>query len=74
VERDGASRPALAGLGIPTLLVRAAQADFVSDAVVDGFRDDLGDAFAVETLDTSHMLYWDAFDDTAATVRRFLGA
>ena len=37
-----------------------------------GLRDDLGDAFEVETLDTSHMLYWDAFDDTAATVRRFL--
>ena len=70
------ARPAvsLAGLGVPTLLVRAAQADFVSDAVVDGFRADLGDAFALETLDTSHMLYWDAFDETAAVVRRFLGA
>jgi lipase len=70
------ARPAasLAGLDVPTLLVRAAQADFVSDAVVDGLRADLGDAFALETLDASHMLYWDSFDETAAALRRFLGA
>lgn len=65
-------RASLAGLEVPTLLVRAGQEVFVSDALLAGLRDDLGPAFRVETLDTSHMLYWDSFEDTARLVRDFL--
>jgi lipase len=61
-------RPSLAGLGIPALLVRAGQADFVSDELVAGLRDDLGNAFRLETLDVGHIVYWDAFEQTAALV------
>jgi lipase len=65
-------RVSLAGLGTPTLLLRAGREEFVSDALVAGLGDDLGEAFRVETLDVGHMLYWDAFEATAGLVRRFL--
>ena len=65
-------RPSLAGLDVPTLIVRAGREEFVSDALLAGLREDLGPALRVETLDTSHMLYWDSFDDTARLVREFL--
>ena len=67
-------RASLAGLAVPTLLVRAGQEEFVSDALLAGLREDLGPAFRVETLDTSHMLYWDSFEDTARLVRDFLSS
>ncbi len=65
-------RVSLAGLDLPTLLVRAGREEFVSDALVQSLREDLGEAFRLETLDVGHMLYWDAFEPTAALVRAFL--
>lgn len=65
-------RVSLAGSSLPTLLVRAGREEFVSDALVAGLRDDLDGAFRAETLDVGHMLYWDAFEQTAALVRGFL--
>jgi lipase len=65
-------RASLAGLDVPTLLIKAGREAFVSDALLAGLREDLGPALRVETLDTSHMLYWDAFEDTARLVHDFL--
>ena len=59
---------------IPTLLVWARQADFVTLAVLERLRADLGPALSEVALDAGHDLLWEAFDETAAAVRAFVDA
>jgi lipase len=53
-------------------LVTAAQAPYVTDSTREWLGGDLGDRFSETVIDSSHMLYWDAYDQTAAEVLAFL--
>ena len=56
----------------PTLVVGASKAPFVTEVVLDRLGRLLGDALAVEFLDSGHMLYWERFEETAQLVASFL--
>ena len=49
-------------------LVTAAQAPYVRDSTREWLSGDLGDRFTETVIDSTHMLYWDAYDETAAEV------
>ena len=49
-------------------LVTAAQAPYVRDSTREWLSGDLGDRFSETVIDSTHMLYWDAYDETAAEV------
>ncbi len=53
-------------------LVTAGQAPYVSAATREWLSGDLGDRFSETVIDAGHMLYWDAYHETAAEVRAFL--
>jgi lipase len=57
---------------LPTLLVRGELTDVVPQAVVQLYRDGLGDQVEVETVPGGHNVLWDAFEETADAVERFL--
>lgn len=57
---------------VPTLLVTAARADFVTPALRAALRHELGPALEERTVDAGHMLFWDAHDELAAHLRPFL--
>lgn len=59
--------------GVPMLIVRAPAADICPDALVDVCREHLP---GLEVVDVpgGHIVTWDAFDETADAVERFLGA
>jgi lipase len=56
----------------PILVITAGQADYVTDVVRHALRAGAGDGFSEVVLDCDHMVFWDAFDETAAAVRGFL--
>ena len=62
----------LAGFGGPGLLLVAGREDYVTPALRSSLDRDLGSRLTVRTLDVGHMLFWDAFEDTAAIVGSFL--
>jgi lipase len=57
---------------VPTLLVIAEDSHLVLDEHVDWLRAELGGLLAVERVPGGHTTYWDAPDETAAALRRFL--
>jgi lipase len=57
---------------VPTLLVAAGRADFVTAEVEAGLAHLFAPDFRSMHLDAGHMLYWDRFDETAAAVEGFL--
>jgi lipase len=57
---------------VPTLLVAADRADFVTGDVEAGLARLFAPDFRSVHLDAGHMIYWDRFDETAAAVERFL--
>ncbi len=59
-------------LRIPTLLVAGTQSDVVPDTVVDVLRHELGEALEVALVPGGHIPLWDAYDETADAVTRFL--
>ena len=59
-------------LRVPTLLVVGADTDVVPPAVVDVLRFELGDLVEVVTVPGRHIVLWDAFEETADAVERFL--
>jgi pimeloyl-ACP methyl ester carboxylesterase len=68
-----AKAPPLEGLaGVPTLIVRAPEAEICPDSIVDLCRTAIP---ALEVVDVpgGHIVMWDALDDTADAVARFLG-
>jgi lipase len=60
-------------LRVPTLLVAGERSDVVPEAVVDLLRHELGASLEVALVPGGHIPLWDAFDETAAAVERFLG-
>lgn len=67
------ARPALVPpAGLPTLLLPALGADFVSPAWVDACRAELGEQLTVTGIDAGHMIYLERTAEVAALMHRFL--
>ena len=62
----------LAGFGGEGLLLEASRGDCVTEALRSALRRDLGPRLTMRTLDVGHMVFWDAFEATAAIVSAFL--
>jgi lipase len=60
-------------LRAPTLLVYAQQFGLVRDDHLDAYRAALGERLEVVPVPGAHMVIWDAYDETADAVARFLG-
>jgi lipase len=56
----------------PTLLLYAHEFGLVRSEQVESYRAALGDLLDVVTVRGGHMVYWDAYEQTAAAVERFL--
>ncbi|HEX4702593.1 MAG TPA: alpha/beta hydrolase [Pseudonocardiaceae bacterium] len=67
-----ARTPALPGPGLPTMLVRALQAPYVTAAFVNGCQLALDTDFELVGLDCGHVIYLERPDETAALVARFV--
>lgn len=63
--------PDQATLRVPTLVVRGTRTDVVPVEVLEWFAD-LGDLLQVAEVDAGHHVLWDAFEETADAVERFL--
>ena len=59
--------------GIPTLIVAGLASKFVSVGEVEHYRAFLGDKLEVVVVPAGHSVLWDAFDETADAIERFLG-
>ncbi len=59
-------------LEAPTLLLYADEFGLVHDHQVEAFRRALRDRLEVVTVPGGHMVYWDAWEETAVSVDRFL--
>jgi lipase len=58
---------------VPTLLVPATDADFVTPQVEAELADRFGPLLTTVRVAAGHLLYWERFDETAAVVADFLG-
>jgi lipase len=58
--------------GIPSLLVHASQFGLVREEQLDAFERELGTGLEVAGVTGGHIVYWDAFDETADAVEKFL--
>jgi lipase len=59
-------------LRVPTLLVHAGEFGLVREDQIDAYRVALGDMIDIVEVPGGHMVYWDAYEQTAAAVERFL--
>jgi esterase len=59
--------------GIPTLIVAGLASKFVSLGEVEHYHAALGDKLQVVVVPAGHSVLWDAFDETADAIERFLG-
>jgi lipase len=66
--------PAYAELRVPTLLVVGADSKLVSAAEAELYRRALGPLFGLVIVPGGHSCLWDAFDETAEAIGRFLEA
>lgn len=57
---------------VPTLLVVGAESKLVSAGELELYRSALGELLEVAVVPGGHMVYWDAFDETADAIERFL--
>jgi len=64
--------PPTALAGIPTLLVHAEHFGLVREEQLDEYPSALGDGLELVGVPGGHVVYWDAFDETADAVERFL--
>jgi lipase len=64
--------PAPETLRVPALLVHARQFGLVRDDQIGEYERVLGDLIEVVEVDGGHIVYWDAFDETADAIDRFL--
>jgi lipase len=62
----------LDGFGGELLLVPALHDGMVGPELVGALERGLGDRLTVHGLEAGHMVYWDAFDQTAALLRSWL--
>ena len=58
--------------GIPTLLVHASQFGLVREEQLEQYLRELGDGLEVVTVPGGHVVYWDAYEQTADAVENFL--
>ena len=58
---------------VPTLLLYADAFGLVRNEQVEAYTTALGELLRVVTVPGGHMVYWDAWDETAAAVTSFLG-
>ena len=58
----------------PTLVVIAEEADYTRPEHVEAFRAALGDELTVVAVPGDHIVLWDAFEETADAVLRFLAS
>jgi lipase len=61
-------------IDFPTLIVVGADESVVGERQLDRYRRALGDKLEVVTVPGGHVVLWDAYDETAEAVARFLGA
>lgn len=66
--------PALGTARVPTLVVAATLSKFVSLGETELLRASLGDLFQAVVVPGGHMVLWDAFEETADAIERFLTA
>ena len=59
-------------LRVPTLLVYGEESDVCPDVVVDVLEAELGELIEVARVPGAHNVLWDAYDETAAAISRFL--
>jgi lipase len=59
--------------GVPTLIVAGLASKFVSVGEVEHYRAGLGDKLDVVVVPAGHSVLWDALDETADAIERFLG-
>jgi pimeloyl-ACP methyl ester carboxylesterase len=59
--------------GVPTLIIAGLASKFVSVGEVEHYRGGLGDKLDVVVVPAGHSVLWDAFDETADAIERFLG-
>ncbi len=64
--------PAPQGAAVPTLLVVAEETDVTRPEDVEQLRARLGDFMEIVTVPGGHIVLWDAFEETAAAIERFL--
>jgi pimeloyl-ACP methyl ester carboxylesterase len=64
--------PPVETLRVPTLLLHAGEFGLVREEQVDAYRAALGDLIEIVEVRGGHMVYWDAYDETADAVERFL--
>jgi len=57
---------------LPTLLVVGAESKLVSAGELELYQSALGELLEVAVVPGGHMVYWDAFDETADAIERFL--
>jgi lipase len=65
------SFPSLEGFTGRVLVVAALRSGFVGPSQRSWFQNELGDRLSVVDLDCDHMVYWEAFEDTARAVADF---
>jgi lipase len=66
--------PAWERAAVPTLVIAGAASKFVSVGEAELYRSSLGELFQLVIVPGGHMVLWDAFEETAAAVERFLAA
>jgi lipase len=59
-------------LRVPTLLVHSGQFGLVRDDQLETYERALGDGLEVVEVRGGHIVYWDAFDETANAIENFL--
>jgi lipase len=59
-------------LRAPTMLLHSRDFGLVREDQIDAYKAALGDFLEVVAVRGGHMVYWDAYDDTAEAVTRFL--
>lgn len=69
-----APSPGFDRVRFPTLLVVGAQSKLVSAGELELYRSALGELLEVAVVPGGHMVYWDAFEETADAIERFLAA
>jgi lipase len=58
--------------GIPSLLVHALQFGLVREEQLKDYERVLGDGLEIVGVEGGHIVYWDAYEETADAVEKFL--
>jgi pimeloyl-ACP methyl ester carboxylesterase len=59
-------------LRVQTLLVHAGQFGLVREEQLDAYRIALGDLIEIVEVPGGHIVYWDAYEQTADAIEQFL--